>query len=152
MELSKAREKKKKERVFLCVCASLCLASPHWHRPSDCPWMPGWFPQPAGINQKKAQRWRSSLHKLDAWQLSGIIQLQIKRGILLRRNTIKLNTRLMSMPMQWNRVDKRTFINDERSRLSAAQADSYMTYFRFRRRSAKKFPAYFRLRPDSITE
>lgn len=31
----------------------LCLASPHWHRPSDCPWMPGWFPQPAVTNKKK---------------------------------------------------------------------------------------------------
>lgn len=22
------------------------LVSPHWHKPSGCPLMPGWFPQP----------------------------------------------------------------------------------------------------------
>lgn len=50
------RQTDKEHSVGWIYSRCLCLASPHWHRPSDCPSMPGWFPQPAVINKKKNRR------------------------------------------------------------------------------------------------
>lgn len=53
---------------------AVCMhgASPHWRRPSDCPWTQGWFQRPA-VRKKLIKINFSLMQYLQEWPYDGTV-------------------------------------------------------------------------------